>query len=230
MWKKGEGSNYMAGRLMKYKGQYRILPEIDKETNDLPRTESGEIDPTYDDIYISCQYGNRIFWYGRFPHKRQVWLIAYIPSIGRGRNIKKALNKQGIEICNYKESDEEVEFLFRDEDIDFVANLLHAKTAGANISPFSTKNLPKSNYALTEEQMYQYKNAISNVNMIEIKNANTLFLQKMEQDIKKKDKSFDRINDMKKLCMSRQVKEYIAYKGLWDQYITFISEYFANEE
>ena len=128
----------MAQYLLKFKGRYRILPELDLGTNDFPRDKNGEISKEYDDIYIACQYGNRIYNYGKGI------LYAYIPSIGRGRNIRKALDKQGILYTDYNETDEEVEFKFKAKDIEPIATLLKAKTNGANISPFSKKNLPKA--------------------------------------------------------------------------------------
>lgn len=47
--------------LMKYKGTYRILPELDQNTHDIPRNKRGEIMEGYDDIYIACQNGNKIY-------------------------------------------------------------------------------------------------------------------------------------------------------------------------
>lgn len=55
----------MAQYLLKFKGKYRILPELDLGTNDFPRDKNGEIAKEYDDIYIACQYGNRIYNYGK---------------------------------------------------------------------------------------------------------------------------------------------------------------------
>ena len=81
----------MSHYLMKYKGTYRILPELDVDTHDFPRDANGEIADGYDDLYISCYYGNKIFMYGHDVNKRAI-LSAYIPSLGRGRNIKKVLD------------------------------------------------------------------------------------------------------------------------------------------
>lgn len=53
--------------LMKYKGTYRILPELDQNTHDIPRNKRGEIMEGYDDIYIACQNGNKIYTYGPIP-------------------------------------------------------------------------------------------------------------------------------------------------------------------
>lgn len=132
----------MANYLMKYKGIYRILPELDQETHDFIRDENEAIEDA--DIYIACQYGNRITTYGHLDGKKAVWLSAYIPSIGRGRNIVKALKEQGVNIEQYEETDEEIQFIFLPKDIEVVAKIMKAKTSGASISPFSTKNLPKA--------------------------------------------------------------------------------------
>lgn len=114
--------------LMKYKGTYRILPELDQNTHDIPRNKRGEIMEGYDDIYIACQNGNKIYTYGHMNgNSKVVWLTAYIPSIGRGRNIKKVLDEQQIEYIEYRESDVEVEFRFKAKDIDTIAILLKAK-------------------------------------------------------------------------------------------------------
>lgn len=69
----------MSYLIEKFKGQYRLSCPIDKSTNDFPRKLNG----TYEDadIYIDCLQGNRIYYYGKG------FLEAYIPSIGRGRNI-----------------------------------------------------------------------------------------------------------------------------------------------
>ena len=49
--------------LMKYKGTYRLLPELDMSTNDFPRRPDGSIEDI--DVYIACQYGNKIKCYGK---------------------------------------------------------------------------------------------------------------------------------------------------------------------
>ena len=97
----------MSHYLLKYKGTYRVLPELDNETMDIPRDLNGEVADGYDDLYIKCSFGNKIFAYGSEEGKKTVYLMAYIPSIGRGRNISKALTKQGVEFIDYSENDEE---------------------------------------------------------------------------------------------------------------------------
>jgi len=72
---------------MKFVGTYRVVANYDLDKNDYPRMKDGTIDPSYDDIYIVCQKGGKIYHYG---HKI---LEAYVQSIGRGRNILKEIYK-----------------------------------------------------------------------------------------------------------------------------------------
>lgn len=223
-------SNY----LMKYKGVYRILPEIDLNTNDIPRSKTGEIADGYDDLYISCQNGNKIYTYGADENnKKIVYLVAYIPSIGRSRNIVKELKKQNIEYTHYLETDEEVEFRFKAKDIEPVAKLMKARTSGANISPFSTKNLGKNkDVKLPEEEAERYKQISSQIQKSDkllIHRITTKFLDDvLSKECKKKDKAFDLKTDMKKLCLSRQVKEYIYTKNLFDEYLEYLNKEISN--
>jgi hypothetical protein len=222
----------------KFKGVYRVLPELCLDTHDVPRDENGAIDEDAE-TYISCQYGNKISYWGLNSSRRGV-LIAYIPSLQRGRNIKKELKKQKIEIFNYDESAEEVMFHFLASDIEPVATLLKARTSGSNISPFSPKNLPKNkDVEIPKEKMDEYKAISSKIqkgDLLLIKKANASFLTDiLEKDIKKrtKNKEFDWKVDARKLKLSRQVKEYIYVRGYWDMYIEYLGKevdaYYADK-
>jgi hypothetical protein len=146
--------------LLKYKGTYRIKAAIDLRTNDFPRDEKGNY--ADNDIYIDCKHGNQIYHYGGKE------LVAYITSIGRGRNIIKKLKEMGKEdtIIKVIESDEEVLIHFNVKDIELFAELLGARTSGASISPFSVKNLPSdkpkyNKYEVPTEHKEQYDKMIS---------------------------------------------------------------------
>ena len=78
----------MARYLLKYKGQYRIKPNLDLQLNDVPRNDDGSIDPSYDDIYIKCANGSQIYHCGHST------LVAYIPSLGRGHNTLISIAKE----------------------------------------------------------------------------------------------------------------------------------------
>lgn len=69
----------MSYLIEKFKGIYRIKAPIDININDFPRKINGQYEDI--DLYIDCQFGNKVFYQGNST------LLAYIPSIGRGRNI-----------------------------------------------------------------------------------------------------------------------------------------------
>lgn len=220
----------------KYKGVYRVLPELCLNTHDFPRDEHGNIDVDAE-TYIPCKSGGKISYWG-LNSSRKALLIAYIPSIGRGRNIKKALKKEKIEIFNYDESDEEVWFHFFASDVEPVASLMGARTSGANTSPFSPKNLPKSkDVVIPTEKMQEYKAvtaAIQKNDLLLIRKINDAFLTNiLQKNIRKQTKGFDWKEDARKLKLGRQVKEYIYAKNFWDKYIEYldkkIKEYYLNK-
>ena len=67
----------------KFKGVYRLRTPIDGFSNNFPRDLNGTFSDY--DIYISCLNNVQIFYRGKSQ------LEAYIPSLGRGRNIIKAI-------------------------------------------------------------------------------------------------------------------------------------------
>lgn len=209
-----------------------MLAERDKNTNDFARNSDGSFDDT--DVYISCQYGNMIYAYGHINNTKPVWLVAYIPSLIRGRNIIKAIKEREVEYIDYKETDEEVEFKFKAKDIEVVAELMKAKTSGANISPFSIKNLPKSDVKMPTEEIERYKEITSIVpktDLLFIHRVTNSFLDDiLQKSIRKstKNKSYDYKLDMKSLCMSRQTKEFIYKKGFWEEYLNYLKKEFEK--
>lgn len=213
--------------LMKYKGTYRIMPILDEVYHDLPRDNSGNIIHEEVELYIACKNGNKITEYGKDTSNRMV-LRAYIPSIGRGRNVKKAMDAKGVQYSNYRETDEEVEFHFKAKDIEPIAELMGAKTGGANISPFSIKNLPKADVEISTAEIERYRAVAAKVqkdDLLIIHRITTDFLSNiLEKKYKKIDKKFDVGVDMKKLMMSRMVKEYIYTKNMWDEYLDFLQK------
>lgn len=110
---------------------------INPDTNDFNRKLNGIYEDI--DVYIDCQHGNKVFYYGNSI------LEAYVPSLQRGHNIIKTLQQiDPLIITHLQEGDSEVIFRFKYSNSDKVIPLLKPRTSGANISPFSSKNLPKS--------------------------------------------------------------------------------------
>lgn len=214
--------------IMRYKGRYRLKCEIDQNTGDFPRNEDGSIEDI--DVYVSCQHDNRIYCYGHINNTRPVWLIAYIPSMKRGRNIVKALKEKDIELVDIIENDEEVEFKFKASDIEIVAELMKAKTSGAKISPFSIKNLPKSDVEIPTEEIARYKeitSVIPKTDLLLISRLTNEFLESvLQKDIRRttRNKKYEYKSEMKKLKLARQVKEYIWTKNYWDKYLDYLKK------
>ena len=227
---------------MKYKGIYRVKAHVDQATNDFPRNMNGIIET--DDLYILCAHNCQIYHYGKSI------LVAYIPSIMKGHNVLKEL---GTRLCGLKfdkgfkdydglyealykegtikhimENDEEIEFRFHSKSIDLIAELLNAKTFGAGISPFSTRNLPKASYTIPDEEIAAYKKITSKVrreDSLAIKNITNDFIQNTiaksnvyrSKDIKK---------EIRKLMLKN--KDFIHYTGYWDRYIDYLQNELQN--
>lgn len=183
----------------KYKGIYRVLAHVDQETNDFPRDEKGEIDSSFSDFYIPCNYGIEI----RHGVGNVLWV--YIPAKRRGINILKSLynelcrdsdslislnelekqdigdryyshlchafEKSGI-IFNAEVLDYEAVFAFKNANMDFICKFITPYTRGARISPMSNKNFCKKDYKIPEEDLKQYENVIKNFPRMRMKYKN----------------------------------------------------------
>ena len=129
---------------MRYKGTYRLKVPYDLRNNQYGRKLNGTLEDI--DVY---HYGRSI-------------LQAYIPSLIRGHNVlKKLTDLYGQDIVSdIEESDSEVLFRFNARDIKKIIPLLKSRTNGSGISPFSSKNLPKTKYIIPDEDFAMYKNII----------------------------------------------------------------------
>lgn len=206
----------MSYLIKKYKGIYRLRTPID-QNNQFPR----EFDKKYaeNDIYISCQHGNKVFYYGSGI------LQAYIPSIIRGHNIIKYINENfGRDIIfDIEENDSEILFKFKSKYDNDIVPLLKPKTSGANISPFSTKNLPRNkDYKIPDEDLDRYKNIVAKIpreRILDLSHRTNSFIKSLAT----KKNSMEKIKaDM--ALKGLKGKEYIHSIGMWDKYIKFLEE------
>ena len=206
------------------KNKYRIEAHMDEQTHDVPRAAdgSGLIDPSYDDLYIACQYGNQIYHYGRSI------LEAYVPSVVRGNNILKELEQREIPVQNIHRGDEEISFQFHVSYLDTVAELLKAKTQGKGKSPYSISRYPiNKNVSIPSKEIEKYKGIIEpvvNSQPLLIGHWTESFLNdvllKKDKEIPNKDVNAD----MKRMCLFRQKKEYIYVKGYWDLFLDYMQQ------
>lgn len=236
----------------KYKGKYRLKCEVDKVTNDFPKT----LKDTYEDadVYIDCSFGNRIFYYGKGI------LQSYIPSLQRGRNIIRKLyaeniNQENVSILKsgkgttYKiidhkqfnsdiknskfifdilETNSEVMFKFYEKNSDKIIPLLKPKTAGADISPFSPKNLPKIEYLIPKDELREYEDIIAPLK----EDGKLLALSKLTQNYIKllSKKRLYRGVDMKTYMRKKMLKgkEFIHSEGHWNDYLKYLTKEIPN--
>ena len=157
-----------------------------------------------------------IFYVGRNT------LQAYIPSLGRGHNIIKYINDnvgQDV-IYDIEETDSEVLFKFNTKHDSQIIPLLKPRTSGASISPFSSRNLSKTNYKIPDEEFVEYKNIASKVpkeRILDIIHKTNEFLKSLAT---KKNKWEDIKADM--IAKGLKGKEYIHSIGKWNDYIDYL--------
>lgn len=138
-------------------------------------------------------------------------------------NYYKALENSKI-IWDIIETDEEVLWKFKDKDILIMAEFMIPQTSGADISPFSTRNLPKSKYEIPNEDLEEYKKITD-----KFEKGNTLIIGHLTKqfisNIPKNFKEF-RGKDIKAMQKKEalKAKEFIHKIKLWNEYIKFLKE------
>lgn len=191
------------------------MAPIDLSKNDFPRKLNGSYEDI--DLYIACQNNIQIFYQGRNV------LQAYIPSIGRGNNIIKAINEiDPSMIFNIRKTDAEVTFEFKFVDSDKIIPLLKPRTNGACISPHSPRNLQKGTYAIPDEDLAAYKEIVAKLpreRILELTHSTNSFLKSL---VTKKFTWEQLRADMK--LKGLKGKEYIHSIGKWDEYITYLNK------
>lgn len=97
---------------------------------------------------------------------------------------------------------------------------LKPKTNGSSISPFSSRNLPKTNYKIPNEEFVMYKNIVSKIpkeRILDITHKTNDFLKSLAT---KKNKWEDIKADM--IAKGLKAKEYIHSIGKWNDYIEYL--------
>lgn len=127
--------------------------------------------------------------------------------------------------------DGEVYLQFNKSLLDLVAKIVGAKTSGASILPTSVRNLPRGKYKIPEADLEEYTKLIAKlpaetqplsqlkVNGLLVKSIIGGFDPIMQKKLGKK---FDIKADRKQLGLKS--KEYISYKGLWQEFIDYLQK------
>ena len=210
-----------------YKGKYRVKAHYDLSTNDFVRDAEGELDESFGDFYLSGRSGIEI------KHGVGSELACYVPKLQLGNNILKSYyekmigdyGKKSIPIivaelienkyingCDILST--EVFFTFDAKHLDELAPIVKLKTAGATISPFSVRNLPRKPYDIPKQDMDKYKKAKGELTGLQISRLQDAFIREhCDEDFKTK---------MKKEML--KANQYIHKIGLWDDYCEWIKE------
>lgn len=204
-----------------YKGKYRLKAPYDLKTHQFPRELNGQF--ADGDVYIDCYNNIKIFSYGHGI------LEAYIPSIGRGHNIVNAIKENFKEdiILYIEETDSEILFRFNSKYMEQLEKYLKPKTNGASISPFSSKNLPKTKYVIPDEDLVKYKIVVEKIpqnQLITLIHTTQSFLQSLVT----KNITWENIKDDMAL-KGLKGKEYIHSIGKWDEYIIYLNKELHKE-
>ena len=148
---------------------------------------------------------------------------AYIPSIGRGNNIIKAIQEIDPSIIfDIEKTDAEILFKFKYVNSDKIIPLLKPKTSGAGISPFSNKNLPKNDYKIPDEDLVMYKNIVAKIpqeRILTLTHSTNSFIKSLAT----KKNPMENIKAEMKL-KGLKGKEYIHSIGKWTEYISYLKE------
>lgn len=131
---------------------------------------------------------------------------------------KDISNTENI-IFEIEETDSEVLFKFKYQDMDKLKSVLKPLTMACNRSPFSTKNLSKSDYTIPDEDLKGYKSITANLpqnRLIALVHISKRF---MNEVVKSQKKITELNTEMKQLGM--KPKEFYHYKGWWDKYLKY---------
>lgn len=211
----------------KYRGKYRVKAHYDQQTKDFIRDDEGNLDPDFGDFYLSGRSGIEV------KHGFGGELACYIPKLQLGNNVLKSYYDSVIGNRGDKSVDKivselrdsgyvndvdilstEIFFTFDAEHLDTLAPIIKLKTSGANISPFSTRNLPKKPYTIPDKDMDKYKEAKDGLSGLEIARLNEEFIAE----------NFD--SDFKTNLRKSMLKpiQYFHKEKIWDKYCNFIEE------
>jgi hypothetical protein len=233
----------------KFKGQYRLMVEYDRNSNQFNRKANGTFEDI--DVYIDCANNTRVFYFG------DGLLECYVMSLGRGRNVIKNIYSDFVKdiesskymtikeasgkkttvydyeslykdkdlneiITDIYETDEEVIFKFYWDKMEMFEKYLKPKTSAADRSPFSLKNLPRTDYTIPSEDLEGYKKIVQNLgreNVILVSHKTTAFMKSL---VNQNNTWEDIKADM--ALKGIKGKDYIHSIGKWEEYVNYLKD------
>lgn len=212
--------------LEKFTGTYRVLPDCDLNDG-FPRDEHGNIEESFEDLYIPCRKGVIKHTYKDFD----ILAICFYDKASTAKNVytelKNKYPKLDIELdLEWKDSkgkkvtNNDGYIYFNAEDIKKIATIIKPKTSGASIKWSSNKNLPKVEYKIPEKDLKKVNSILEGLDKTQkmqfARSCNSMFLESI---------SNRKYNAKESLKTSRlNAKEYIHSIGKWDEYVKFMKK------
>ncbi|MBP3929160.1 hypothetical protein [Romboutsia timonensis] len=122
----------------RYIGKYRVCCEWDRRN----------LEPIKEDTYVQCS-GN-----GQIYRVSDNLLAYYKPKRGNSEQFSKKLIECGVRSVDNRSSDGDMLIYFAEDSLDIVANMVNASITGADIKPWSVKNLRKLEWFKKKKQFY----------------------------------------------------------------------------
>ena len=139
----------------------------------------------------------------------------------RGHNIVKTIQQSDPSlIFDIEETDSEILFKFKYVNSDKVIPLLKPRTSGSQISPFSSKNLPKSNFKIPDDKLTQYKQIVSKIPPEKLLTLSRMTYSYLQTLVTKKNTWENIKSDMRLKCVKG--KEYIYMIDKWEEYLKYL--------
>ena len=139
----------------------------------------------------------------------------------RGHNIVKTIQQSDPPlIFDIEETDSEILFKFKYVNSDKIIPLLKPRTSGSQISPFSSKNLPKSNFKIPDDKLTQYKQIVSKIPPEKLLTLSRMTYSYLQTLVTKKNTWENIKSDMRLKCVKG--KEYIYMIDKWEEYLKYL--------
>ena len=212
--------DYMYRYIVKFVGTYRVKAELDSDTQDFPRDDKGQIDASFEDLYIPCSRGVIKHTY----MGNDILAVCFYDKATTAKNVYKELKNKYPKLDVELDIDGVDGFIyFNAEDIKKVATIIKPRTSGAKIDPFSNKNLPKIEYRIPSKEMTELYDLTKDLSKVETmqfyKKVNTDFIKGVR---KLNGEKYDAKAELKKSRLG--TREFIHSVGLWDKYIKYVKK------
>lgn len=194
--------------LEKFTGTYRVLGELDLDTKDFPRDEDGNIDKSYEDLYIPCSRGKSKI---KHTYEQDRLVACFYNKASMAKNVYREIKDK------YKNIDIHIELVgedgliyFNADDIKKIATIVTPKTSGASIKWNSNRNLPKVQYDIPKSDIDKLNKLTKDMDKI----------NKMQFGRKLASVFLEEYNLKDECKLSRlDTKEFIHSRSLWEEYI-----------